>query len=182
MYQIREQKTENRKQSNSVRGSFSAKTIWRGNLAGSIAPVGRAALGISTLSRQRGGLCRPGERKTERPYGATGGAPRKCQGAKRRAAVAVSSEAAERPMEPEAVRAPYCVFAAPIFPGQCWSSAGVCNGALEGGDFVVGQFWEVGTAGFGEAAIILEGKARKELGAGVRHIDNGAKAGLNVIP
>ena len=41
------------------------------------------------------------------------------QGAKRRAAVAVSGEAAERPMEPEAVRAHCCVFAIPIFPGQC---------------------------------------------------------------
>ena len=30
--------------------SFSAKTVWLGNPAGSIAPVGRAALGISTLS------------------------------------------------------------------------------------------------------------------------------------
>ena len=36
--------------------------------------------------------------------------------AKRRAAVAVSGEAAERPMEPEAVRASPCVFAVPIFP------------------------------------------------------------------
>ena len=36
------------------------------------------------------------------------------QGAKRRAAVAVSGEAAERPMEPEAVRAHCCVFAVPI--------------------------------------------------------------------
>ena len=181
MYQIREQKTENRKQSNSVRGSFSAKTIWRGNLAGSIAPVGRATLGISTLWKF-GSLeaWKFGIRGGALPHAPTSFLNR--QGAKRRAAVAVSGEAAERPMEPEAVRAPYCVFAAPIFPGQCWSSAGVCNGALEGGDFVVGQFWEVGTAGFGEAAIILEGKARKELGAGVRHIDNGAKAGLNVIP
>ena len=32
-----------------------AKTVLRGNPAGSIAPFGRAALGISTLSRQRGG-------------------------------------------------------------------------------------------------------------------------------
>ena len=38
------------------------------------------------------------------------------QGAKRRAAVAVSGEAAERPMEPEAVRAHCCVFAAHLFP------------------------------------------------------------------
>ena len=36
------------------------------------------------------------------------------QGAKRRAAVAVSGEAAERPMEPETVRATSCVFAVPI--------------------------------------------------------------------
>ena len=35
---------------NTVRGSFTAKTVLRGNPAGSIAPVGRAALGISTLS------------------------------------------------------------------------------------------------------------------------------------
>ena len=40
------------------------------------------------------------------------------QGAKRRAAVAVSGEAAERPMESEAVRASSRVFAVPIFPGQ----------------------------------------------------------------
>ena len=39
------------------------------------------------------------------------------QGAKRRAAVAVSGEAAERPMEPEAVRAHPCVFAVPISLG-----------------------------------------------------------------
>ena len=38
-------------QSNSVRGSFTAKTVLRGNPTDSIAPVGRAALGISTLSR-----------------------------------------------------------------------------------------------------------------------------------
>ena len=38
--------------------------------------------------------------------------------AKRRAAVAVSGEAAERPMEPEAVRASPCVFAVPIFSGH----------------------------------------------------------------
>ena len=69
--------------------------------------------------------------------------------------VAVSGEAAERPMEPEAFRAPYCVFAVPIFPGQHWSSASVCDGALEGGDFVVGQFWEVVTAAFGEVAVVL---------------------------
>ena len=31
--------------------SFTAKTVLRGNPAGSIAPIGRAALGISTLSR-----------------------------------------------------------------------------------------------------------------------------------
>ena len=48
------------------------------------------------------------------------------QGAKRRAAVAVSGEAAERPMEPEAVRANCCVFAVPIFPGQYC----VCGGRL----------------------------------------------------
>ena len=40
---------------NTVRRSFTAKTVLRGNPTGSIAPVGRAALGISTLSRQRGG-------------------------------------------------------------------------------------------------------------------------------
>ena len=38
---------------------FTAKTVLRGNPAGSIAPVGRAALGISTLSRQRGGVAAP---------------------------------------------------------------------------------------------------------------------------
>ena len=41
------------------------------------------------------------------------------QGAKRRAAGAVSGEAAERPMEPETFRAHNCVFAVPIFPGHC---------------------------------------------------------------
>ena len=44
--------------------------------------------------------------------------PRKREGAKRRAAAAVSGEAAERPMEPEAVRAPLRVFAVPIFLRQ----------------------------------------------------------------
>ena len=44
--------------------------------------------------------------------------PRKRQGTKRRAAVAVSGEAAERPMEPEAVRASPCVFAVPIASGH----------------------------------------------------------------
>ena len=33
---------------------------------------------------------------------------------------AVSGEAAERPMEPEAVRASPCVFAVPISPGLYW--------------------------------------------------------------
>ena len=42
----------------------------------------------------------------------------KAQGAKRRAAGAVSGEAAERPMEPEAVRAHCCVFAILIFLGH----------------------------------------------------------------
>ena len=37
--------------------------------------------------------------------------------AKRRAAVAVSGDAAERPMEPEAIRAPLRLCG-PIFPGQ----------------------------------------------------------------
>ena len=53
-------------QSNSVRGSFTAKTLLRGNPAGSVVPFGHAALGISTLSSPRSGLRRPGERKTER--------------------------------------------------------------------------------------------------------------------
>ena len=53
--------------------------------------------------------------------------PRKRQGAKRRAAVAVSGEAAERPMEPEAVRASPCVFAVPIFPGQYWCAVAVMH-------------------------------------------------------
>ena len=96
-------------QSNSVRGSFTAKTLLRGNPAGSVVPFGHAALGISTLSSPRSGLRRPGERKTER-------AAAKPQGAKRRAAVAVSGEAAERPMEPEAVRASLRVFAVPPIP------------------------------------------------------------------
>ncbi len=43
------------------------------------------------------------------------------QGAKRRAAVAVSGEAAERPMEPEAVRATPCVFAVLKAHGQDWA-------------------------------------------------------------
>ena len=37
-------------------GSFTAKTVLRGNPAGSIAPVGRAALGISTLLYLTGSL------------------------------------------------------------------------------------------------------------------------------
>ena len=63
-----------------------------------------------------GRLWRPGERRTENgeqnaPAGRRVVFLRKRQGAKRRAAGAVSGEAAERPMEPEAVRASPCVFA-----------------------------------------------------------------------
>ena len=46
-------------------------------------------------------------------------------GAKRRAAVAVSGEAAERPMEPEAVRASPCVFAVPFLREYCFVSNSV---------------------------------------------------------
>ena len=89
------------------RGDFTAKTVLRGNPAGSIAPVGRAALGISTLLCSWRGFA---------PYSGF-----LSQGAKRRAAVAVSGEAAERPMEPEAVRATPCVFAVLKSHGQDWA-------------------------------------------------------------
>ena len=96
---------------------FSAKTIWLGNPAGSIAPVGRAAIGIPTLWKF-GSLeaWKFGIRGGALPHAPTSFLNR--QGAKRRTAVAVSGEAAERPMEPEAVRASPCVFAVPFPPGQ----------------------------------------------------------------
>ena len=54
------------------------------------------------------------------------------QGAKQRAAVAVSGEAAERPMEPEAFRAHPCVFAIPIFPGHNWNRRSRRLGQIKG--------------------------------------------------
>ena len=89
-----------------------------------IAPKGRLAIA------PKGRLAPP--RRTENgkqnaPTGRRMAFPRKRQGAKRRAAVAVSGEAAERPMEPEAVRASPCVFAVPIFPGQYWCAVAVMH-------------------------------------------------------
>ena len=91
---------------------------------------------------------RPGERRTERagPEGQTfhghetplrsdgwrSAFPRKRQGAKRRAAVAVSGEAAERPMEPEAVRAHPRVFA--VQEASVERSLGLLGTAAEEGD------------------------------------------------
>ena len=67
--------------------------------------------------------CRRGDDVTRRTENRERSAPagdgwrsRAIEGAKRRAAGAVSGEAAERPMEPEAVRASPCVFAVPFFP------------------------------------------------------------------
>ena len=57
--------------------------------------------------------------RTERPVGRWV-RPGKTLRRERRAAVAVSGEAAERPMEPEAIRAHCCVFAVPISPGLYW--------------------------------------------------------------
>ena len=65
-------------------------------------------------------LCQKGIGSWEAWFSWRGGTTPLCwnrQGAKRRAAGAVSGEAAERPMEPETFRAHNCVFAVPIFPG-----------------------------------------------------------------
>ena len=54
------------------------------------------------------------------PPGNGNGTPPRGDGWKRRAMGVVSGGAAERPMEPEAVRVYPCVFAIPTSPGHYW--------------------------------------------------------------